>query len=69
MNNTIIIHSVRMAGWLMFNGIMYVQCNQDLNDAAKKVFVFHNTVKVKALMSVLSKNNLLQNRSTLFNGK
>lgn len=67
MSKTIVIHSVRMAGWLMFNGIMYIQCNQDLNDAAKKVFVFHNTDRVKVLMNMISKNNLLQKRSTLFN--
>ncbi|MFD2663063.1 DUF5659 domain-containing protein [Paenibacillus thailandensis] len=55
LNKTITIHSPRMAGWLMFNGIMFLQCNQNLIDTNKKVFVFHNSDKVKSLMNVMSK--------------
>lgn len=49
------VHSARMAGWLMFNGVMYIQTTRKLDDPNKIVFKFVNTPRLQQLMEAISK--------------
>lgn len=63
------IHSAKLAGWIMLNGIMYKDTIRDLKRDNKIVFRFMDTPKLHKLMDSYGKNNPLQNCSTLYNVK
>ncbi|WP_179089063.1 DUF5659 domain-containing protein [Paenibacillus odorifer] len=53
MKKQVYIHSVRMAGWIMFNGIMCSSIIDNKKYANKKVFVFAENKEIFDIMSLL----------------
>jgi hypothetical protein len=60
MNNTIVISSSRMAGWLMFNRMNLLSIRPDLKHDNRIVFLFSNTSELQLLMTKYNevKNNI-----------
>lgn len=63
MNGKMYVHSIRMAGWLMYNGIMYLAIENNKQFSNKKVYVFPNNDRVSRIMSMLPDKQVVQKRT------
>ncbi len=46
-DGTIVINSMKMAGWLMFNQHYLVDIKRDLKDGRKKIFIFKESERIR----------------------
>lgn len=53
-NETIVILSSRMAGWLMFNRFHLVDIKDDLKDKNRKIYLFKETPEIRNCMDKYS---------------
>ena len=61
MREYVVIHSCRMAGWLMYHGVMFKFIQSDKKNKLRKVFIFDKTDKLIELMGQYNYNNSSQN--------
>lgn len=50
MNNTVTIHSRRLAIYLQCRGFLLIGVEQNLNDSYKKVFIFNSSERIQKAM-------------------
>lgn len=50
-NNTIVILSQRMAGWLMGNGFVLLGIKKDMKNPNKHIFIFNDTELLRNTMA------------------
>ena len=50
-NNTMVILSLKMAGYLAFQGNILIDTKDDIKGSGRKIFIFPNTEKLKRDMS------------------